>query len=253
MILIPDQEKLREQFVAERRWLKPAFMISALLLPVSYVLANLLLQRAAGWSFTAKLLTGMLPLPLCVAAAVLFILPWLKNAPQKWYIELGLGKPTWAMFRDALTALGLVIVTVPLLTAVVYLIMELFHANTKGPRLADIFLHAPLLPTVLIVVFATILAPLAEEMLFRRIIFGFMASYFGLWPSLFAVAAFFAFFHDATVQYLGLFTLAAVLQMLYLRHRSLWPAIMLHAMNNALTLSLLLFFRLSGIIPPDWM
>lgn len=235
--------------------MRPAFLMCAFLLPLSYVAASLLNRHLTDEPLLLRLLAGMVPLPLCVVLALLGAEPWrrLRWTDSEPAIGWGFGRPTWAMFRDALAALGLVVVTVPILTGLTYLLMHGLGGDTHGPQLADLFLKAPTSSIVMIFFFAVIVAPLTEELLFRRIIFSFMASYFGVWPSLICVATLFAFFHDATVQYLGLFLLAAILQILYLRHRSLWPSVMLHAMNNGLMLALLLFCRLTHLIPPDWM
>ena len=110
---------------------------------------------------------------------------------------------------------------------------------------------------VLFVLLAIVAAPIAEEVLFRGVLIGVLARRIGLIAAVLASSFLFAGVHglfgaiDDPVYWLAnmqLFFIGLVAAWLYLRYRSLLPAILFHFTNNALAMAGYLAFRnLAGL------
>ena len=77
-----------------------------------------------------------------------------------------------------------------------------------------------------------IFTPLIEELLFRRIIYGFFLRW-GYGSAFFATALLFSFCHFFTAGLPGLFILGIGFQFAYLKYRNLSAAVLMHAMVNS--------------------
>lgn len=86
-----------------------------------------------------------------------------------------------------------------------------------------------------------VLAPISEELIFRRFIFGFLAPRCGFITAMLITAGLFAGIHLSIYSLPALFLLGIGFQLIYLKFGSLYPAIMMHAFNNAIAVSLLLW------------
>lgn len=242
----------------DRTWLLAAFLASAIALPASYftikLASSIMVEHRAPLLWL--LVAGMAIMPVTVILALLFSSPWLRCNPERPVLTtLGFNSPEetwWKLLRNVLLLLGAVLATATVVTLFSGAAMELFGFKPEGPQLAKLLLTCPWSVVALVAFFAVAVAPLVEEMLFRRIIFGLIGTYCGVWPALVATSALFGLVHDARVQFPALFLLGAVLQLLYLRYRSLWPSILLHAANNALAISVLLLCRCLELKLPDW-
>lgn len=94
---------------------------------------------------------------------------------------------------------------------------------------------------------AIIIAPLSEEIIFRRVFYGFLSKRMNAISAAVLVSALFAGIHQSILQFPALFILGLVLQFLYVRFNSLYPAIILHVFQNSISISLLLLLKISGI------
>ena len=86
-----------------------------------------------------------------------------------------------------------------------------------------------------------VLAPISEELIFRRFIFGFLAPRYGFIAALLLTSATFALVHFSLYSLPALFLLGIAFQLIYLKFGSLYPAILMHAFSNAIAVSVLLF------------
>jgi membrane protease YdiL (CAAX protease family) len=77
-----------------------------------------------------------------------------------------------------------------------------------------------------------IIAPVAEEVLFRGYLFGKLQKYAPLWISILITSVLFAIVHFAWNVGLDVFALSIVLCLLRVVSGSLWPSIMLHMLKN---------------------
>jgi membrane protease YdiL (CAAX protease family) len=89
----------------------------------------------------------------------------------------------------------------------------------------------------LVLTFVTIVAigPFAEELFFRGVLSGAFAGRLGAFTPL-GTGAVFGAAHLEPRAFPALFVLGALLGWLYLRTRSLWPGVAVHALNNLLAL-----------------
>ena len=88
-----------------------------------------------------------------------------------------------------------------------------------------------------------VLAPISEELIFRRFIFGFLAPRCGFITSLLITAGVFAAIHLSWYSLPALFLLGIGFQLIYLKFGSLYPAIIMHSFNNAIAVIILLFIE----------
>jgi hypothetical protein len=88
----------------------------------------------------------------------------------------------------------------------------------------------------LLLLAGVIVAPLVEELFFRGFVFAGLRPRYG-WPKAAAISsALFALFHLQPLAILPIFLLGYLFAFLYQRSRSLWPAILMHVLMNALAL-----------------
>ncbi len=100
---------------------------------------------------------------------------------------------------------------------------------------------------ILIVIGVVIVAPLAEEIIFRRIIYSWLAKNISKWAAIIITSALFAIIHDSLSTFAALFFLAIGFQLIYLKYNSLIPAIIMHSCFNSITVIILFLIR-TGII-----
>jgi membrane protease YdiL (CAAX protease family) len=79
-----------------------------------------------------------------------------------------------------------------------------------------------------------VIAPIAEELLFRGYIFGKLRKYAPLWVSILITSLVFAIAHRAWNVGIDVFALSIVLCILRVVSKSLWPSIMLHMLKNGI-------------------
>ena len=93
---------------------------------------------------------------------------------------------------------------------------------------------------VLLILLTVIAAPLLEELIFRRVLYGFALPHFGAAGALVLQAGVFALMHDYIPGIPGLFLLGSGLQLLYLHTRNLFFPVLVHSLYNGITLILVL-------------
>ena len=79
---------------------------------------------------------------------------------------------------------------------------------------------------------AVICAPLAEEYLFRGLLYRALDREWGGWPAVLASAVFFAIYHPAT-SWLPVAAVGVACALLFKQSRRLWPCVVLHTVYNA--------------------
>lgn len=84
-----------------------------------------------------------------------------------------------------------------------------------------------------------ILAPIAEEILFRGYLFGALKKYLRSWQVILITAIIFAFMHGSLNVGVDTFALGIMLATLRASSGSIWPSILLHMMKNSLAFYLI--------------
>lgn len=152
--------------------------------------------------------------------------------------------------RMALARLGArrfaarVLVTVPAAFAFYLACLFAYSALVGSPEQTDLAremgLGSGIAPAVAAVLLIAGLAPLAEELFFRGMLFGGLRRYLPFLPAALLSAALFGSLHLTTgassVPPLALF--GFLLAWVYERTGSIWPAVILHALNNSLALAI---------------
>jgi membrane protease YdiL (CAAX protease family) len=93
-----------------------------------------------------------------------------------------------------------------------------------------------------LVFLAVVVAPLAEEIIFRGYIYGVMRRYGGKWVGMVLSSLIFALAHFHIPSIPGLFVLAVALVFVYEKTGSLWATMAIHSAFNSLSILGLIFF-----------
>jgi len=91
---------------------------------------------------------------------------------------------------------------------------------------------------VLSVILVVIVAPLVEEMLFRGVLLSALGGYFGAGVALVGQAVLFAAYHFSAWMFVPMLMLGLACGYLTQHRGSLWPAVVLHALFNAVPVAI---------------
>jgi uncharacterized protein len=124
----------------------------------------------------------------------------------------------------------------PLVYFIHSLCLVLLGARAEPQPLIQFLAQNPSLEDRLLLIgTALVIAPVAEELIFRGYIFGVLCRYTGKWWGLLISALVFAAIHAHIPSLAGLFALAVTLTLVYEGTGSLWAAILMHSLFNAIT------------------
>lgn len=90
---------------------------------------------------------------------------------------------------------------------------------------------------------AILVAPIVEEIFFRRVLFGFMAPRISWIPALVVTSLAFGLIHADLKNLPGLIALGVGFQLVYVWQKSLYPAIIMHMTNNIFAIAALVFMK----------
>ena len=159
--------------------------------------------------------------------------PWLIKKARTSKEELGIQRlPSW--LDIAWVPAGAVVYLV--LTALVTTLAMSFltfvnYEQTQDTGFSNISSQGEYIMAFIMLV---IIAPVAEELLFRGYLFGKLRKYAPLWVSILITSAIFGAVHLAWNVGLDVFALSIVLCILRVVSGSLWPSIMLHMLKNSI-------------------
>ena len=234
----------------QRRWL--IFCLVSTLLILALWLGLMIMWRGnirqLGLPPWLALTLSMLPVPGSVFAGVALSMPLMPRRNLR--LCLKLPRPSRGQSLMALRLAALVIPLSMLLLALTSLCVRLAGGTPPHAALARILMNCGPLEFLTVAFMAAVLAPITEEIFFRRVLFGTLKSWAGTLPALVLTSALFAAVHDAWPEYPALFLLGMAMQLLYLRCGSLYPAILLHAINNILGLLIIALLRLYTALAP---
>lgn len=162
--------------------------------------------------------------------------------------DLGLGPIRWAAdLRLAVVGLALVLAPLLAIAAVLNQIVPYTH-----PIIDYLTEHRSPEAIGLVIVAAIVVAPLTEEFLFRRVLQGWLEKLepmLGTGSSIGLTSLAFALAHAGHgLAWLPLLGLGTVLGVIVRQTGSIVPAVLLHALFNAVSVGLLLL-QLSGLVP----
>lgn len=227
------------KFSKDEKYLNRGFIAGIILLFLFYMFIPLLL--ASNHSLFAKLMSMpkslmilivCFPPPLLTIAAMLIIF---KNSDRKksFFEKLGLNRwhirNLWICLAVCIFMMGISAVT----TIHFKKILDFLDIPTQQPAFLTLAMSCDPSAFVLLAIAAVIIAPISEEILFRRVIYGFIAARIGITGSIIFTSLLFAIIHDSFAQFPALFLLGVAFQLMYLHFHSLYPALLLHFLNNA--------------------
>lgn len=173
--------------------------------------------------------------------AMVIGLPWLIKKYKTTREELGLKAPGWELaIWELLLAPGsliaYMILSAILIVGAQYLLpfIDLNQVQDTGfSQLVHGYEYALAFLTLVVI------APIAEEVLFRGYLLGKLRAYIPTWGAVLIVSLLFAAVHGAWNVGIDVFALSIVLCLLRIFTKNLWPSIILHMMKNFIAFYLL--------------
>jgi len=101
-------------------------------------------------------------------------------------------------------------------------------------------LYSGVMPYWFFFIFAGIIAPFVEELIFRGVLLGAIVPKVGYMWGVVLSAAIFSVSHLEWTALLPLFLFGAVMAVLYIRTRSLWPGVIFHGINNVVAVFIIM-------------
>ncbi|MES2630899.1 MAG: type II CAAX endopeptidase family protein [Patescibacteria group bacterium] len=159
--------------------------------------------------------------------------PWWVKKARTTKEDLGIQRlPNWMDFVWAPTgAIAYLILTAIITLIAMNLLTFVDYNQQQETGFANISTQSEIIMAFIMLV---IIAPIAEELLFRGYLFGKLRKYAPLWVAILITSVVFAIVHFAWNVGLDVFALSIVLCLLRVISGSLWPSIMLHMMKNGL-------------------
>jgi len=109
-------------------------------------------------------------------------------------------------------------------------------------NVVELLMQCPSFPARLYLLFtAVVLAPLAEELLFRGLLFPLFIRWLNVPLAVFLTSLLFAALHFHAASFMTLFLISIAFSLAYWRTGSLWVPVGMHALFNAVNAALLLF------------
>ena len=152
------------------------------------------------------------------------------------FVMSDLGRPTWATFglrpfhRSAFKWMALALLVYYAIAIVYSVIFDPRSEQLPDELGAEEGVGLAIATGVLLIV----IAPFAEEVFFRGFLYQAFRNSFGVWPGAILSGLVFGAIHLELFKLVQLAILGVILALLFERTQSLWPPIMLHALNNTL-------------------
>jgi len=168
-----------------------------------------------------------------VALLIVIGLPLIVKKIRINRTELGLVKlPTWTDI--VITPAGLIVYLI--LSSVLMLVLTKIFPWININQVQDVGFNNLSQRYEFILAFVTlvVIAPVAEELLFRGYLFGKLKKYVPVWVAILATSLVFGAVHGQWALAIDTFALSAILCLLRQTTGSLWPSILLHMTKNAI-------------------
>lgn len=145
--------------------------------------------------------------------------------------------------KAALTGILWLLICYPLILATQSVVQQFIGGGDDSQEIVRYFLdHPDFKSRAAVILMAVIVAPMAEEIIFRGYFYGVIRRYGGRFSAVLTSSLLFAAIHDHLPSFPGLFVLAMILCLLYERTGSLWANICFHSAFNTSTLIFLLLW-----------
>ena len=232
-------------------WLDKAFYVSAGLLFLLYFVTPFLfsffIEEFRAIPEDVRIFLVVVPHQALLLAGMFFTAAFAGGGAKPGEISSRLGFSPCG-FADLRYAVLLALLVVPLsfvANNLVYIISS-YAGVELAPPVVNELLTACSWPGFAVIAFgALVLAPLGEEIIFRRIIFCYASKYVSVIGAAVISSTLFAAAHFNIRHFAGLFILGLALQFLYIRSRSLYPCIALHFLQNLISVTGIFIHKLN--------
>jgi membrane protease YdiL (CAAX protease family) len=216
-------------------WLPEAVLAAALIF-------LLLLNISASFSNRSVQLNArnLLENLLFTVALVLFIAVFLRLRGLDLSSLGGLFRITF--LRALSTGTVLILAAYPLISIADAITQRVFGSGSSKQSIVELFSGSRTIEQrMMIIVFAVVIAPMAEEFLFRFFLYGVLKRYFGRFLGVTVNALLFAAAHTHLPSFAPLFVLGSCFTIAYEWSGSILVSMTMHALFNSLSLTVLAF------------
>jgi membrane protease YdiL (CAAX protease family) len=230
----------------EKNWLALAFFFSSFFILFSFIALQIGMRSFLGEKNTLSIedqtFWGLTFQGILLASTLLPAFLFSQNLSMEEKLKFTNWKISYLPISAAILFLLLPLIAAVSLT--VHLVLTKYGFHFETPEAMKLLQKARQPQLSVIIFMMIILAPISEEILFRRVIFGYLEKIMGTTAACIVASALFASFHPNIFTFPSLFILGASFQLLYIKYRSLYPAVLLHALNN--TVSSVFILIMSG-------
>ena len=144
--------------------------------------------------------------------------------------------------RALSTGTVLILAAYPLISIADAIIQRVFGSGSSKQSIVELFSGSRTIEQrMMIIVFAVVIAPMAEEFLFRFFLYGVLKRYFGRFLGVTVNALLFAAAHTHLPSFAPLFVLGSCFTIAYEWSGSILVSMTMHALFNSLSLTVLAF------------
>ncbi len=218
-------------------WVVAGFFISlAIVKGILWIMDKLSIEIL---SINSAVLESSLAAIIYVGALAIVIgLPWLIRRRRTSLQEIGLNRlPTWT--EILITPAGFIVYFI--LSAILMLVAAKLIPGFNISEAQDVGFRQLNHRYEYLLAFATlvVVAPFAEEILFRGFMFGKLKKHIPVWVAILISSAVFGALHGAWNIAIDTFALGVILCLLRITTGSIWPSILLHMLKNSLAFYIL--------------
>lgn len=151
-----------------------------------------------------------------------------------------------------LLAVGIAVLCIPLRALIVYAV-EAISGNALAVSEDRIDLLAPTGTTFLqglgMLLVVGLLVPVAEELIFRGVLYRYLRGHWPVWAAVLVSSVIFGIAHGDVLTGISSALLGAVLALTFEYSDSLWTSIVVHIVNNSISMILILIYLAMGQVP----
>jgi len=131
-----------------------------------------------------------------------------------------------------------ILLTIPVigLSNIIVDIVVYIFPNSYATYADSIVMLMETTPTYLLIIGIGIMAPLVEELIFRGFVYAKLNKAFPIWATILIQAALFGLIHGNLIQISYAFFIGIILGILVYKSKSIYPAIILHIINNTISI-----------------
>jgi len=173
--------------------------------------------------------------------AMVISLPWWIKKYKTTKEELGIQAPGWELAIWELLIAPASLIAYVILSALLVIFAQYFLPFIDFNQVQDTGFSQLIHGYEYVLAFLTlvVIAPIAEEVLFRGYLLGKLRAHISTWLSVLIVSVLFAIVHGAWNVGIDVFALSIVLCLLRIFTKNLWPSIILHMTKNFIAFYLL--------------